>query len=55
MRTLVAWMGVSQSAVSQTVAEMARRGLVELRPDEADARSRIVPLSEKTLAMLPAI
>jgi DNA-binding MarR family transcriptional regulator len=45
---------VTHSAASQTVAQMARRGFVELRPAE-DARLRIVHLTEKTRALLPLI
>jgi DNA-binding MarR family transcriptional regulator len=45
---------VTHSAASQTVAEMARRGFVVLRPGE-DARQRIVHLTEKTHALLPKI
>jgi len=36
---------VTHSAASQTVAEMARRGLVTLRPGAADARERLVALT----------
>ena len=42
--------GVSHSAVSQTVAQMRRDGLVALRPG-ADARERIVELSPAALAL----
>jgi DNA-binding MarR family transcriptional regulator len=39
--------GVTHSAASQTVAEMARRGLVTLRPSPADARERLVTLTAR--------
>lgn len=45
---------VTHSAASQTVAQMASRGFVELRPGE-DARQRIVHLTDKTRALLPKI
>jgi len=46
--------GVSHSAVSQTVSQMARDGLVGLKPGR-DARERIVALTPKTVAMIPAL
>ncbi len=46
--------GVSHSAVSQTVSQMARDGLVVLKPGK-DARERIVVLTAKTEAMIPAL
>jgi DNA-binding MarR family transcriptional regulator len=45
---------VTHSAASQTVAQMARRGLVELRPG-ADGRQRIVHLTAKARAILPVV
>lgn len=45
---------VTHSAASQTVAEMARRGFVVLKPG-ADARQRVVHLTAKTRALLPKI
>jgi DNA-binding MarR family transcriptional regulator len=45
---------VTHSAASQTVAQMARRGFVELRPGE-DARQRVVYLTDKARALLPKI
>jgi DNA-binding MarR family transcriptional regulator len=39
--------GVTHSAASQTVAEMARRGLVVLRPSAVDGRERLVALTAK--------
>jgi DNA-binding MarR family transcriptional regulator len=46
--------GISHSAVSQTVSQMTRDGLVLLKPG-ADARERIVALTPKTEAMIPAL
>lgn len=45
---------VTHSAASQTVAQMASRGFVELRPGE-DARQRVVHLTDKARALLPKI
>ncbi len=46
--------GVTHSAASQTVAQMARRNLVTLTAG-ADARSRLVDLTDMTRSLLPAI
>lgn len=46
--------GVSHSAVSQTVSRMAKDGLVALKPG-ADARERIVVLTAKTETLIPAL
>ncbi|MGH9163637.1 MAG: MarR family winged helix-turn-helix transcriptional regulator [Vicinamibacteraceae bacterium] len=46
--------GITHSAASQTVAQMARRGLVRLRPG-GDGRERIVALTSKARAMAPAL
>jgi DNA-binding MarR family transcriptional regulator len=46
--------GVTHSAASQTVAQMAARGFVALRPGE-DARQRVVRLTAKARALLPKI
>ena len=54
IRALSQKIGITHSAVSQTVSQMAKDGLVELRPG-ADARERIVALSAKTEAMIPAL
>ncbi len=40
-------LGVSQQAVSKSVAELERLGLVERRADPSDARVRIVALTER--------
>jgi DNA-binding MarR family transcriptional regulator len=47
-------MGITHSAASQMVADMERRGLLELRPG-ADARQRVVRLTAKSRRLLPAI
>jgi DNA-binding MarR family transcriptional regulator len=54
IRDLALALGVTHSAASQSVAEMRKRGLVELIPG-SDARSRIVQLTETTRAMKPAL
>jgi DNA-binding MarR family transcriptional regulator len=46
--------GVTHSAASQTVAQMAARGFVALRPGE-DARQRVVRLTAKARALLPKV
>ena len=55
MRTLVERLGVSQSAVSQTVAEMVRRGLIIVDRDPLDARSRRIDLTAKAREILPVV
>lgn len=45
---------LSHSALSQTVSEMKKRGLVQLRSGE-DARERIVALTPTAQAMLPLL
>jgi DNA-binding MarR family transcriptional regulator len=54
IRQIAERMGVTHSAASQTVAEMERRGLLELRAG-TDARQRLVRLTAKTRKLLPAI
>ncbi|MET8838446.1 MarR family transcriptional regulator [Micromonospora sp. NPDC004540] len=54
IRDLAARVGVTHSAASQTVAQMARAGLVDLAPG-ADARQRIVSLTDRAHALLPVI
>lgn len=54
IRDLAAAMQVTHSAASQTVNHMRRAGLVSLQPG-ADARQRIVDLTAKSRAMLPAL
>ncbi len=54
IRDLAAEVGVTHSAASQTVAQMARQDLVSLRPG-TDARQRIVSLTEKTQRLMPTL
>ena len=54
IRTLSLHAGITHSAVSQTVAQMAKHRLVKLSPGE-DGRERIVALTAKAEAMLPAL
>ncbi|MGC5334522.1 MarR family winged helix-turn-helix transcriptional regulator [Micromonospora sp. DT62] len=54
IRDLARRVGVTHSAASQTVAQMARAGLVELTAG-ADARQRIVHLSDRARELLPLI
>ena len=54
IRELAAALGVTHSAASQTVAQMAREGLVTTAPG-ADARRRIVRLTPRAEALLPAL
>ncbi|RQW82890.1 MarR family winged helix-turn-helix transcriptional regulator, partial [Micromonospora globispora] len=54
IRDLATRVGVTHSAASQTVAQMSRAGLVTLRPG-ADARQRIVALTDRAYGLLPVI
>jgi DNA-binding MarR family transcriptional regulator len=54
IRDLAAAIGVTHSAASQTVAEMARQDLVRLEPG-SDARQRIVHLTGRAQRLLPVI
>lgn len=54
IRDLARRTGVTHSAASQRVAEMRRRGLVEL-VGGTDARERIIRLTRTALALKPAI
>jgi DNA-binding MarR family transcriptional regulator len=54
IRDLARAIGVAHSAASQTVAQMSMCGLVALEPG-ADARQRIVRLTERTRSLLPVI
>ncbi|MEA5361691.1 MarR family transcriptional regulator [Amycolatopsis sp., V23-08] len=54
IRDLAAEMRVTHSAASQTVAQMHRAGLVALEPG-ADARQRIVSLTEQARGLLPLV
>jgi DNA-binding MarR family transcriptional regulator len=54
IRDLAAATSVTHSAASQTVAQLAREGYVELLPG-TDARQRIVHLTPKATAALPVL
>ncbi|MEW1723718.1 MarR family transcriptional regulator [Streptomyces sp. NPDC093109] len=54
IRELAAATGVTHSAASQTVAQMAKDGLVAVAPGR-DARHRLVELTPKAEALLPAL
>lgn len=54
LRTLALQTGMTHSAISQTVAQMARSGLVTLRAGQ-DARERIVTLTPAAEAVIPAL
>lgn len=54
IRDLARATGVTHSAASQTVAELSRQGLVDLRPG-TDGRQRIVHLTGRARAILPTI
>lgn len=54
IRKLADRLRVTHSAASQTIAEMERRGWVELRAGD-DARQRLVRLTPKARRLLPAI
>ena len=53
IRDLARATGVTHSAASQTVAELARQGLVDLRPG-ADGRQRIVHLTDQARDQPPS-
>jgi len=54
IRDIAAAIGVTHSAASQTVAQMRASGLVTLEPG-ADARQRIVHLTDRARSLLPVI
>lgn len=54
IRALASAVGVTHSAASQTVAQLNRAGFVTLEPG-ADARQRIVHVTDKTRDLLPTI
>jgi DNA-binding MarR family transcriptional regulator len=54
IKVLAQEMGISHSAASQTVAQMAKQRLVALKPG-TDARERIVVLTAKARNMVPAL
>jgi DNA-binding MarR family transcriptional regulator len=55
IRDIARHCGLSHSAVSQSVAEMKRAGLVSLAWDKADGRARRARLTERSRAMLPRL
>jgi DNA-binding MarR family transcriptional regulator len=54
IRDLARAVGVTHSAASQTLAEMSRRDLVELRPGD-DGRQRIVHLTAQARSILATV
>ena len=54
IRDLAGTIGVTHSAISQTVNQMHRDGLVELHPGD-DARHRIVHLTHHARTILPTL
>ncbi|MEU5695293.1 MarR family transcriptional regulator [Actinosynnema sp. NPDC020468] len=54
IRDLATTIGVTHSAISQTVNQMRREGLVHLEPG-TDARHRIVHLTDQARAVLPTL
>ncbi|ROP35326.1 MarR family winged helix-turn-helix transcriptional regulator [Saccharothrix texasensis] len=54
IRDLADTIGVTHSAISQTVNQMRRDGLVDLKPGD-DARRRIVHLTDQARAVLPTL
>ncbi|WP_248960046.1 MarR family winged helix-turn-helix transcriptional regulator [Sphaerisporangium perillae] len=54
IRDLGRAIGVTHSAASQTVAQLAKEGLVTLSPG-ADARQRIVSLTPKAESLMPLL
>ncbi len=54
IKALAARAGITHSAASQTVAQMGRVGLVELRRGE-DQRQQVVSLTPKATAMIPLL
>ncbi|MBV8657694.1 MAG: MarR family transcriptional regulator [Burkholderiales bacterium] len=47
--------GITQPAVTQTVARMAEAGLVAVVPGERDARQRIIQLTPQGQALVPEL
>ncbi|MBN8233175.1 MarR family transcriptional regulator [Corallococcus macrosporus] len=47
--------GITQPAATQTVALMAKEGLVTVAPGEVDGRQRLVRLSDEGRALLPRL
>jgi DNA-binding MarR family transcriptional regulator len=55
IRDLATAVGVTHSAASQTVAQLAKAGFVTLEPGPTDGRQRIVQLTAKCRELLPTI
>jgi DNA-binding MarR family transcriptional regulator len=54
IRAISKFGGITHSAASQTVSEMAKRGLVRAEPGQ-DGRERIITLTEAGKALLPQL
>ena len=54
IRDLADTIGVTHSAISQTVNQMRRDGLIDLKPGD-DARTRIVHLTDQAHTILPTL
>lgn len=54
IRAISEYGGITHSAASQTVSEMAKRGLVRAEPGK-DGRERIIRLTEAGAALLPQL
>lgn len=54
IKALAAKAGITHSAASQTVAQMGRTGLVEVRRGE-DQRQQVISLTPKATAMIPTL
>jgi DNA-binding MarR family transcriptional regulator len=52
--TLAEKLGVTQQAASKSIADLSNRGYVSRRPDPADARARIVVLTDRGQAVIEA-
>jgi DNA-binding MarR family transcriptional regulator len=55
IRDIARAVSVTHSAASQTVTEMSRRGFVALEVAPTDARQRLIHLTDRTRALLPAL
>lgn len=54
IKALASQAGITHSAASQTVAQMARAGLVDVRRGD-DLRQQVVSLTPKAIAMIPTL
>lgn len=52
--TLAEKLGVTQQAASKSIADLSNRGYVSRSPDPADARARIVVLTDRGQAVIAA-